>query len=101
MMAPPGSPKMVDVPSSTSDRQIARAPVMRIRRPFPLQQKTPPPYRGEVVIDPAVPPCFQLREAELDLVGGSIVRHPGSNYYWEGSFERLGGEFGTLPGADF
>src|SRR5262245_2842661 len=46
MIAPPGRPKMVVVPCSTSDRQIARAPVMRIYPSFvSLQQKTPPPVQ--------------------------------------------------------
>ena len=71
MMAPPGKPKMVETPSSTSDWHIARAPFKRIWvltsvertialsvHVFRREQKTPPPT--EARSNPAVPPCLCL-----------------------------------------
>src|ERR1051326_696126 len=47
MIAPPGKPKMVETPSSTSDWHIARAPFKRICCTS-FKQKSPPLYRGGV-----------------------------------------------------
>src|SRR6266581_4850739 len=62
MIAPPGRPKMVVTPSSTSDWHMALAPFKRIdvlisvertialpdRQKNPGEQKNPTPYKGEV-----------------------------------------------------
>src|SRR5579859_1968410 len=113
MIAPPGSPKMVDTPSSTSDWQIALAPFKRIdvltsAEPCGGGHKKPRLLQRRGLRTPRYHPAWphhwhsHCRQSRIHSRRFS-VRHPVAAYQVtpDRSPARLEGEFGILPAPVF
>src|SRR6266581_4415558 len=115
MIAPPGRPKMVVTPSSTSDWHMALAPFKRIdvlisvertialpRSPEKSRRtKKPHPLQGRGLLKLAVPPCFVLSAQyrpppRRGLVALTLPLPEGEVQISVRSPARLRGEFGNL-----
>src|SRR5262249_7851539 len=93
MIAPPGSPKIVDTPSSTSDWHMALAPFKRILVLFLYThgaQKNLASYRGEVVTAPRYHPVCVLSAVYRPPSRPGLLDRSRRN---DRSPARLGGEF--------